>query len=161
MQTIKQLFTSVQSALTAGTKATNVFREFIGFKPDNSDTYALQAKTMEPRYALILESAEYKKATTQVKGALRTLMSDCRTRAGYRKDQKGAISAKAPKADKKGPKAKGDTKPPKAEGMTDALAIARVAQLCAAFLTKDDAALASRLLAALDNRVKAAKVSKK
>ncbi len=45
---------------------------------------------------------------------------------------------------------------PKAGGMTDALALARVGQLASAFLTTDDKAIMTRLLAAISHKLQGA-----
>jgi hypothetical protein len=50
--------------------------------------------------------------------------------------------------------------PAKDGGMSDALAIARVGQLATSFLQKDDQAIMSRLLAAIDNQRKLATKAK-
>lgn len=156
--TTQQVIKAIDAAIAGGEKATAVFKEFVGF-PSAKPT------AMEAQYQLVLDAvavpkgeknAAVKAKAVRRNGALRALMAWVRSNcdAPYAKGKDGKLTAKAPKA--KGPKAKGETKAPKADGMTDALALARVAQLGNAFLTAEDKPIMARLIAAISHKLQGA-----
>lgn len=99
-----------------------------------------------------------KAKSEQAYAAVRQLYSRALKALGWATTEKrGAESKKAAKVESE----TNDDAPAKASGMSDALAIARVGQLATAFLTKDDQAIMSRLLASMDHNRKLATKSKK
>ena len=159
--TVQNIFAAIDSATKSGTKATELFRSFVGFPTAAPDA-------MESQYALVLAgctvdkdmSATAKAVAMNRNTAVRMLMSRCRASCAtpYSKNKKGAITIKPVGVKTKGANAKGEAKD---KPMGDAAVLKRFGEMATAFLTAEDKLIASRLIAAISNKIKLATTSKK
>lgn len=146
------------SALSAGLKAGDALRAYVGFVECST---AANMASYELAYKTLLSDAAYTSATKDVQAKVRRLMTDAvRGKAGYSVDKAGAISVKvaASKTEKTTPKAS-DAAP--AKGITNAEAIARVSSLANTFLPEANRAQFGEMLAMISSKLATATSTKK
>jgi hypothetical protein len=147
------------SALSAGLKAGDALRAYVGMEGENPT--AAQMAGFEVAYKVLLADPAYTGAKADVQAKIRRLMTDAvRGKAGYSVSKAGAIEVKAAiKADKAVPKA-ADAKPADPTP-SNAAAIKVVAGLANTFLPEADRAKFAECLAMISSKLATAKVGKK
>jgi hypothetical protein len=157
--TAVQVIKAAGSAISAGLKAGESLRAYVGF---------VECSTManmvayEVAYKVLLADPAYTGATKDIQSKVRRLMTDAvRGKAGYSTDKAGAISikaagkAEAPKADK--------ADAPKADAPItgNAAAIKTVGELANVFLPEADRAKFGEMLAMISAKLATATSAKK
>jgi hypothetical protein len=154
--TAVQVIKAAAGALSAGLKAGDALRAYVGFA--ECSTMA-DMVAYEGAYKTLLADAAYTGASKDVQAKVRRLMTDAvRGKAGYSTDKAGAISVKvAGKAD--APKADA----PKADAPItgNAAAIKTVGELANVFLPEADRAKFGEMLAMISSKLATATTAKK
>ena len=163
----KAVVAAIDLAILGGDKATDVFRQYVGF-PKAAPV------AMEKAYDAILAYVAIEKGETNEKvkaqavrrnGKIRQLMSECRKTCAkpYTKTKKGVLSPIAAKAKAKGADKRKDEpdEAPKVVGITNADALARVGSLANTFLPPAQRAAFSAAIALILDKVTQASKAKK
>jgi hypothetical protein len=162
--TAVQVIKAAGSAISAGLKAGEALRAYVGFVECSTMTNMI---AYEVAYKVLLADPAYTGATKDIQSKVRRLMTDAvRGKAGYSVDKAGVVSVKvatakadAPKADKADNADKADKADAPITG--NAAAIKTVGELANVFLPESDRAKFGEMLAMISAKLATATSAKK